>query len=134
MNKYLETAREIIKRNKKKIVKRISILLVLGVAVCGIGAITVYSIAKSNINYTVDEAKVIALQAVQGDILKVRKSLELDNLSFEYKFKIKNSLRLSDVSAKHFMSPTIYPCYRYGYIRCSKRKRLENPTLIKKLF
>ena len=84
MNKYLETAREIIKRNKKKIVKRISILLVLG-------AITVYSIAKSNINYTVDEAKVIALQAVQGDILKVRKSLELDNLSFEYKFKIKNS-------------------------------------------
>ena len=34
MNKYLETAREIIKRNKKKIVKRISILLVLGVAVC----------------------------------------------------------------------------------------------------
>lgn len=91
MNKYLETAREIIKRNKKKIVKRISILLVLGVAVWGIGAITVYSIAKSNINYTVDEAKVIALQAVQGDILKVRKSLELDNLSFEYKFKIKNS-------------------------------------------
>ena len=91
MNKYLETVREIIKRNKKKIVKRISILLVLGVAVCGIGAITVYSIAKSNINYTVDEAKVIALQAVQGDILKVRKSLELDNLSFEYKFKIKNS-------------------------------------------
>ena len=89
MNKYLETAREIIKRNKKKMVKRISILLVLGVAVCGIGAITVYSIA--NINYTVDEAKVIALQAVQGDILKVRKSLELDNLSFEYKFKIKNS-------------------------------------------
>ena len=84
MNKYLETAREIIKRNKKKMVKRISILLVLGV-------ITVYSIAKSNINYTVDEAKVIALQAVQGDILKVRKSLELDNLSFEYKFKIKNS-------------------------------------------
>lgn len=54
-------------------------------------AITVYSIVKSNINYTVDEAKVIALQAVQGDILKVRKSLELDNLSFEYKFKIKNS-------------------------------------------
>ena len=92
MNKYLETAREIIKRNKKKIVKRISILLVLGVAVCGIGAITVYSIAKSNINYTVDEAKVIALQAVQGDILKVRKSLELDNLSFEYKIKNSNNI------------------------------------------
>ena len=91
MNKYLETAREIIKRNKKKIVKRISILLVLGVAVCGIGAITVYSIAKSNINYTLDEAKEIALQTVEGEVLGVKKKLELDMLGFEYEFKIKDS-------------------------------------------
>ncbi|WP_304969510.1 hypothetical protein, partial [Romboutsia ilealis] len=30
------------------------------------------------------------------------------------------------------MSPTIYPCYRYGYIRCSKRKRLGRPNLNQK--
>ena len=91
MNKYLEPIREKIKTNKRKIIKRASIGVAI-IAGLGIAAFTtVYSIAKSNINYTVDEAKVIALQAVQGDILKVRKSLELDNLSFEYKFKIKNS-------------------------------------------
>ena len=91
MDKYLEPIREKIKTNKRKIIKRASIGVAI-IAGLGIAAFTtVYSIAKSNINYTVDEAKVIALQAVQGDILKVRKSLELDNLSFEYKFKIKNS-------------------------------------------
>ena len=102
MNKYLETAREIIKRNKKKIVKRISILLVLGVAVCGIGAITVYSIAKSNINYTVEEAKAIVLQSVQGEIVRVNKRLDLDTFSFEYEFKIKdknNMLIKADVNS-----------------------------------
>lgn len=91
MNRYLDNIRETIKKNKKKLIRKISILI-SSVAIIGVaGVIAVYSIAKSNINYTVDEAKVIALQAVQGDILKVRKSLELDNLSFEYKFKIKNS-------------------------------------------
>ena len=30
------------------------------------------------------------------------------------------------------MSPTIYPCYRYGYIRCSKIKRLGKPNLNQK--
>ena len=91
MNKYLEMAKEIIKRNKKKIVRSFSILLVLGIVICSIGAIALYKIAKSNVNYTVEEAKEIALQAVQGDILKVNKRLELDNFSFEYEFKIKDS-------------------------------------------
>ena len=91
MDKYLEPIREKIKTNKRKIIKRASIGVAI-IAGLGIAAFTtVYSIAKSNINYTVEEAKAIVLQAVQGDILKVRKSLELDNLSFEYKFKIKNS-------------------------------------------
>ena len=91
MNKHLEMAKEIIKRNKKKIVRSFSILLVLGIVICSIGAIALYKIAKSNVNYTVEEAKEIALQAVQGDILKVNKRLELDNFSFEYEFKIKDS-------------------------------------------
>lgn len=91
MNKYLEMGRETIKKNKKKIVKKFSILLVLGIVICSAGVIAVYNIAKSNVNYTVEEAKAIALQAVQGEVLKVKKSLELDNFSFEYEFKIKDS-------------------------------------------
>lgn len=91
MNKYLNNIRETIKRNKKKLTRKISILIA-SVAIIGIaGVIAIYSIAKSNINYTVDEAKEIALQAVEGEVLGVKKKLELDTLGFEYEFKIKNS-------------------------------------------
>lgn len=91
MNKYLDNIRETIKINKKKIIRKISILIA-SVAIIGIaGVISVYGIAKSNINYTVDEAKKIALQAVEGEVLGVKKKLELDTFSFEYEFKIKTS-------------------------------------------
>ena len=91
MNKYLDNIRETIKRNKKKLIRKISILRA-SVAIIGVASvIAVYSIAKSNINYTVDEAKEIALQAVEGEVLGVKKKLELDTLGFEYEFKIKNS-------------------------------------------
>ncbi len=91
MNKYLDNIREIIKINKKKLIRKISILIA-SVAIIGVaGVIAVYSIAKSNINYTVDEAKEIALQAVEGEVLGIKKKIELDTLGFEYEFKIKNS-------------------------------------------
>lgn len=91
MNKYLEITREKIKENKRKLIKRGSILVAIVGGVGISGFITVYSIAKSNINYTVEEAKVIALQAVQGEVVKVNKRLDLDKFSFEYKFKIKDA-------------------------------------------
>lgn len=91
MNKYLDNIRETIKKNKKKLIRKISILIA-SVAIIGVASvIAVYSIAKSNINYTVDEAKEIALQAVEGEVLGVKKILELDTLGFEYEFKIKDS-------------------------------------------
>ena len=90
MNKYIEVVRDKIKKNKRKLIKRGSILVavVAGIGIAGFTA--VYSIAKSNINYTVEEAKEIALQSVQGEVLKVNKKLDLDNFSFEYEFKIKD--------------------------------------------
>ena len=91
MNKYLDNIRERINRNKKKLIRKISILI-SSVAIIGVaGVIAVYSIAKSNINYTVDEAKEIALQAVEGEVLGVKRKLELDTLGFEYEFRIKDS-------------------------------------------
>ena len=55
MNKYLEPIREKIKTNKRKIIKRASIGVAI-IAGLGIAAFTtVYSIAKSNINYTVED-------------------------------------------------------------------------------
>ena len=98
MNKYLEPIREKIKTNKRKIIKRASIGVAI-IAGLGIAAFTtVYSIAKSNINYTVEEAKAI----VPGEIVRVNKRLDLDTFTFEYKFKIKdknNMLIKADVNS-----------------------------------
>ena len=91
MNRYLESIREIISENKKKLIRRISILIVSVVIIGATGVIAIYGIAKSNINYTVEEAKEIALQSIQGEVLRVNKRLDLDSFSFEYKFKIKDT-------------------------------------------
>ena len=102
MNKYLEPIWEKIKTNKRKILKRASIGVAI-IAGLGIAAFTtVYSIAKSNINYTVEEAKAIVLQSVPGEIVRVNKRLDLDTFTFEYKFKIKdknNMLIKADVNS-----------------------------------
>ena len=91
MNKYFNSIREKINKTKKKIIKGVTILLVI-VGVAGIGgSIAIYNIAKSNVNYTADEAKELALQSVKGEVVGIKKELELDTLSFEYKVKIKDS-------------------------------------------
>ena len=91
MNEYLKNIREIISKNKKKLIRKISIVIASIGIIGAVGVMSIYSIAKSNINYTVDELKEVALQAVQGEVLGVNKKLELDSLSFEYDFKIKDS-------------------------------------------
>ena len=91
MNRYLENVKEIISKNKKKLIRGASILIASVVVVGAAGVITIYGIAKSNINYTIDEAKEIALQSVQGEIVRVYKKLDLDSFSFEYKFSIKDT-------------------------------------------
>ena len=91
MNEYLKNIGEIISKSKKKLIRKISIVMASIVIIGAAGVTTIYSIAKSNINYTVDELKEVALQAVQGEVLGVNKKLELDSLSFEYEFKIKDS-------------------------------------------
>lgn len=91
MNNFIQDTKEKIKINKKKIIKRVSILLALLVVLGAVGVAFVFKIVNSNVNYTVEEAQEIALKTVPGQILRVNKDLELDNLSFEYKFKIKDA-------------------------------------------
>lgn len=91
MNSYIEKIKDIINKNKKKIIIGTSIFVfsVVGVAIGGITF--VYNKANANINYTIEQAEVIALEAIEGEVLKVNKKLELDNFSFEYEFKIKDT-------------------------------------------
>ncbi|MBD7916189.1 hypothetical protein H9660_13645 [Clostridium sp. Sa3CUN1] len=87
----LEEIKKIIFKNKKTIIKSISIICVSGFMLVTLSGLFIYSTAKKNINYTIEEAKEIALKSVNGDILKVNKKLEVESLSFEYEFKIKDN-------------------------------------------
>lgn len=87
MINYLEKLKE----NKKKIIKKFLIAIVIIIILGTAGASFIYSKAKNNINYTVEQAQQIALQTVAGEVIDVKKNFELDTLSFEYEFKIKDS-------------------------------------------
>ena len=102
MNGSIEKIVEGLKKNKKRIIKSISIS---GVAIIGLGvagATVLYNIAKSNVNYTEEQAKEIALKLVPGEVVRVRKDLDLEHCTFEYDIKIKdenNVLREVNVDA-----------------------------------
>ena len=86
MNNTLEKIKTIAKKQKKKIFMVIGGIILLG-GICTVG---IYSIIKSNVNYSVVEAQEIALKAVNGQVIKVEKEIELEDLSYEYNFKIKS--------------------------------------------
>ena len=86
MNNTLEKIKTIAKKQKKKIFMAIGGIILLG-GICTVG---IYSIIKSNVNYSVVEAQEIALKAVNGQVIKVEKEIELEDLSYEYNFKIKS--------------------------------------------
>ena len=102
MNKSIESIIESLKKNKKRIVKGI---LISGVIIVGLGVAgttVLYNIAKENINYTEEQAKEIALKLVPGEVIGIRKDLDLDDFTFEYDIKIKdtnNMLREVNVDA-----------------------------------
>ena len=102
MNKSMENIIENIKKNKKRIVRGI---LISGVIIVGLGVAgtaVLYNIAKSNVNYTEEQAKEIALKLVPGEVIRVRKDLDLEDCTFEYEIKIKdenNVLREINVDA-----------------------------------
>ena len=90
MSNNLENVKIFAKKQKKKIYMIIGGIIVLG----GIGSVGIYSIIKSNANYSVEEAKEIALRSVGGEVLGVNKKIELEDLAYEYEFKIKSSNNL----------------------------------------
>lgn len=99
LNKILEG----IKENKKKITKIISI--VVGVVIIGSGILggTVYSYAKSNINYSEKQLEEIAIKKIPGQIIGVKKELDFEEATFEYTFQIKdeeNILQEITISSK----------------------------------
>jgi len=98
MNYNIENSNNVVivdekeKKNKlkKKIIKVGSIFSVAIIGLCIVAGIALYNIVKSNINYTVEQAKDIALEQVPGQVVSVRKDLDLERFTLEYDVRIKD--------------------------------------------
>ena len=91
-------------KTKKNIIKVVSIFSASAIGLCALGGVVLYNIVKSNINYTEQQAKEIALSQVPGQVVYVTKDIDLDHLGLEYDIKIKdknNIIREVTVDSKY---------------------------------
>ena len=91
MKDVLNNMVEMVQSNKGKIKKIIIIGVVLLIIGSGIAVGSVYTYAKSNINYTEKQLKEVAIKAIPGQLINVKKELEFEDAVFEYTFQIKDS-------------------------------------------
>ena len=104
MKNILKKVINFIKTYKKRIIAIISIAAVTVIIAVGAVGGVVYSRAKTNIKYTEEQLKQIALKKVPGEVLEVEKELNLKKAVYEYKFKIKdkdNMLKSVEVDSKY---------------------------------
>ena len=89
---------------KKTIIKVVSIFSASAIGLCALGGVVLYNIVKSNVNYTEQQAKEIALSQVPGQVVYVTKDIDLNHLGLEYDIKIKyknNIIREVTVDSKY---------------------------------
>ena len=67
-------------KTKKTIIKVVSIFSASAIGLCALGGVVLYNIVKSNVNYTEQQAKEIALSQVPGQVVYVTKDIDLDHL------------------------------------------------------
>lgn len=75
---------------KKKIIKYVSIFSVGIVGLSVVGGLAIFGIVKSNVKYTEQQAKDIALKQIPGKVVYVRKDLDLERFTLEYDIKIRD--------------------------------------------
>ena len=75
---------------KKKIIKYVSIFSAGIVGLSVVGGLAIFGIVKSNVKYTEQQAKDIALKQIPGKVVYVRKDLDLDRFVLEYDIKIRD--------------------------------------------
>ncbi|MBQ3420397.1 MAG: PepSY domain-containing protein [Romboutsia sp.] len=88
---------------KKKIIKYVSIFSAGIVGLSVVGGLAIFGIVKSNVKYTEQQAKDIALKQIPGKVVYVRKDLDLERFVLEYDIKIRyknNIIREVTVDSK----------------------------------
>ena len=89
---------------KKKIIKYVSIFSVGIVGLSVVGGLAIFGIVKSNVKYTEQQAKDIALKQIPGKVVYVRKDLDLERFTLEYDVTImdqNNILREITIDSKY---------------------------------
>lgn len=99
MDSHLEKIKVDLRKNTKKIIIGVSAIGLF--IVIGIGFI--FTIIKSNINYTKEECRNIALKCIPGEVIREETDINFERATIEYNFKIKdksNMLREVEVDSK----------------------------------
>lgn len=89
---------------KKKIIKYVSIFSAGIVGLSVVGGLAIFGIVKSNVKYTEQQAKDIALKQIPGKVVYVRKDLDLERFTLEYDVNImdhNNILREITIDSKY---------------------------------
>jgi len=89
---------------KKKIIKYVSIFSVGIVGLSVVGGLAIFGIVKSNVKYTEQQAKDIALKQIPGKVVYVRKDLDLERFTLEYDVNImdqNNIIREITIDSKY---------------------------------
>lgn len=99
MDNYLEKIKRFLRKNKKKIIIGASVIVLLIV----LAIVGIFTIIKSNVNYTKEECRNIALGYINGEVVREGLGFDFERLAIEYKFIIKdnnNLLREVEVDSK----------------------------------
>ncbi|MGM9930100.1 PepSY domain-containing protein [Pradoshia sp.] len=107
MKESIKTIQEKMKNKKKAIILTVSSIAALGLILIGGYAGLGYYYAKQNNHYTESQAKEIALSYVDGEVLTVKKHIEMEDnpakSEYEYEVEVKtadNLLQEVTISAR----------------------------------
>ena len=90
MKEILNKIMDFIRNNSIRIKKLLKIAILIVIIGAGVIVGGIYAYARSNINYSEKELEKIAIEKLPGQVVKIKKELELEDASFEYTFFIKD--------------------------------------------
>lgn len=90
MKNVLLKVNEVLRKYRKKIIVSGVVIVLAGVGVSAAGGAFLYNRVQSNIKYTQGQCEEVALKQIPGEIVKIKKDMDLEDGTFEYDFQIKD--------------------------------------------
>lgn len=90
MKNVLLKVNEVLRKYRKKIIVSGVVIVLAGIGVSAAGGAFLYNRVQSNIKYTQGQCEEIALKQIPGEIVKIKKDMDLEDGNFEYNFQIKD--------------------------------------------